>query len=139
MYPITYSAFISKVEVGEYGLHWNFFITLACLPPLLYLTTRLTNSPTHLFLISTLLLILYESSLQNGLSDIILNAPRTNLILANKEGLASLVGYFSIFLFAICVGGYTKTRSFFLPLFVLTIAFSVVYTFLEPSRRMVLD
>lgn len=118
-------------------MHWNFFITLGCLPIFLYIVTRITSTPSHLAFIAVSILTTYEYMLHNGLREIILHSPRSTLLLMNKEGISSLVGYFSIFLLSVCVGVYTKTKSFIKPLIVLTGIFIITTQFLEPSRRLV--
>jgi phosphatidylinositol glycan class W len=46
----------------------------------------------------------YQWALYYGLQDWILNAPRVDLISANKEGICSFAGYLSIFLFGLECG-----------------------------------
>jgi phosphatidylinositol glycan class W len=95
----------------EYGMHWNFFITLGLLPvlqvmvhPLIRLvpislvgilvaickskfyrshSTQTTNTFFSVHQISLSFL---------GMQSFILYAPRTNIISANKEGIVSLSG-----------------------------------------------
>ncbi|KAJ7171681.1 GWT1-domain-containing protein [Mycena crocata] len=88
----------------EYGTHWNFFITLALLPVFQVLLHPLIR----LFPISLLgfcVGILHQLALSRfGLKEYVQNAPRVNLISANKEGIASLAGYLSIYLLGLSVG-----------------------------------
>lgn len=91
-------------HVTEYGIHWNFFFTLAFLSMLLNIFRRL-----GLFKRSALaglfLLVVYETALQRyGLADYILHHPRTNWISQNKEGICSLLGYLALYLFGIDIG-----------------------------------
>ncbi|KAJ7226808.1 GWT1-domain-containing protein [Mycena pura] len=67
----------------EYGTHWNFFITLAL--PGFGLLQQLALS-------------------ELGLKEYVRTAPRINLISANKEGIASLLGYLSIHTLGISIG-----------------------------------
>lgn len=46
----------------------------------------------------------YEIALKMGLEDWIINAPRTNLLNMNREGIFSFLGYYSIFLLAADLG-----------------------------------
>ena len=97
-------------HVSEYGIHWNFFITLAALPPLqVLLHPLLLHSPmlgvglgitlrkTSDHIVSLLNAhhhyqvhqsILSKTSLQTWA----IYAPRTNIMTQNKEGLVSLPG-----------------------------------------------
>ena len=94
------------VHTSEYGVHWNFFFTLAgvalastVLEPLL---------PVGSFGIAGfIILTAYQLALSpiGGLEHWILTADRTqSWIAANKEGLTSLVGYFALYLIAVQIG-----------------------------------
>ncbi|KAI6128862.1 GWT1-domain-containing protein [Pisolithus croceorrhizus] len=91
-------------HVTEYGVHWNFFVTLSLLPLLEVFTHRV------IFHMPVALLGLWIGVVQQcllsfaGLGDILLNAPRSNVVFANKEGLISLLGYFSIHIMGLSVG-----------------------------------
>ncbi|KAI0764344.1 GWT1-domain-containing protein [Trametes elegans] len=67
-------------HVTEYGVHWNFFITLALIPILQVLLHPLM---VHTF---------------------VLEAPRTGLVSANKEGIISLTGYLAVHLLGLSTG-----------------------------------
>ncbi|KAF8166623.1 GWT1-domain-containing protein [Mycena galopus ATCC 62051] len=88
----------------EYGVHWNFFISLALLPIL----QALLHPLIRVVPVSVLALgvgVLQQLALSVfGLKDYVRTAPRVNLISANKEGLVSLAGYLSIHLFGLSVG-----------------------------------
>lgn len=81
-------------HVSEYGVHWNFFCTLAVLPTGVCLGLMLFGRITPDFgIIAFMIAGLYEWLLRYaGLQQWILEAPRDNLISANKEGLTSLFG-----------------------------------------------
>ncbi|KAK6496710.1 Glucosaminyl phosphatidylinositol (GlcN-PI) nositol acylation protein [Arthrobotrys musiformis] len=86
-------------HITEYGLHWNFFMTLGCLPPFvaLFQGTFTKMAFPELLAICTgagYQLVLFNYGLQNW----VLLAERTNIINANKEGIASFFGYLAIFL-----------------------------------------
>ncbi|KIK69707.1 hypothetical protein GYMLUDRAFT_34108 [Collybiopsis luxurians FD-317 M1] len=91
-------------HVSEYGVHWNFFITLALLPIMevllhpLMIRVSVTAIGIAVAVFQQLLLSKY------GLSDYVLNAPRVNIISANKEGLVSLTGYFAVHLLGLTTG-----------------------------------
>lgn len=85
----------------EYGVHWNFFITLGLLPILLSLFNPVLNFiPRNV--LGLILSLGYEVILTQTelLKFILTNSNRfESLITMNKEGLFSFWGYFSIFLF----------------------------------------
>ena len=85
-------------HVTEYGVHWNFFFTLAFLPPfaaiLQPLLTKVHPLVIAVFLSATYQLLLDKTSLKAYA----LTAPRTNFIAQNREGLLSFAGYLTIFL-----------------------------------------
>ncbi|CAG8572566.1 1284_t:CDS:2, partial [Funneliformis mosseae] len=93
-------------HVTEYGVHWNFFFTLGFLP--IFVTfCRSLQKYTRFSIVGLFIAIFYQIALWRfGLEDYIQNAPRTNIINANREGIASFWGYLSIFLFALDIGHY---------------------------------
>ncbi|CAG8715796.1 16558_t:CDS:2, partial [Funneliformis caledonium] len=93
-------------HVTEYGVHWNFFFTLGFLP--IFVTfCRSLQKYTRFSIVGLFIAIFYQIALWRfGLEDYIQNAPRTNIINANREGIASFLGYLSIFLFALDIGHY---------------------------------
>ncbi|KAF0976571.1 hypothetical protein FDP41_004470 [Naegleria fowleri] len=101
-----------QTHVSEYGVHWNFFTTLVFLCILSYITDEvlhLTSSWKKSLIVGTLC-ALFQQWLLSGplnLQHIILNGERTNLILANKEGFGTLLGYLSIHLIGVGVGQFT--------------------------------
>ncbi|KAI9682325.1 MAG: Glucosaminyl phosphatidylinositol (GlcN-PI) nositol acylation protein [Caeruleum heppii] len=86
-------------HVSEYGVHWNFFFTLALLPPFTALChTAFSVIPSYAllsFLLGSIYQILLEST---DLKAYVLLAPRTSLLSKNREGVFSFFGYLSIFL-----------------------------------------
>lgn len=87
-------------HVTEYGIHWNFFMTLGFLPIVLAILNPLLNIIPRVF-VAFAITIGHEISLQKGLQDFVLRSDNRmeNLVTMNKEGICSLFGYFSIFLF----------------------------------------
>ncbi len=82
-------------SVSEYGVHWNFFITLSIL-----LLINDFSFHKHTLKLSILILVFYEIVLSAGLKDwILFDSSRTTIISANKEGIFSLVGYEIIYIF----------------------------------------
>jgi phosphatidylinositol glycan class W len=102
-------------HVSEYGVHWNFFFTLAAMEPLA------AAYPSG-WLIPCMLMGLYQFSLSNyKLQEFIETAPRKcwegdpfscNFIAANREGIVGIVGYLVVFLLSEHIGTvciWTKT------------------------------
>ncbi|KAI9270871.1 GWT1-domain-containing protein [Sporodiniella umbellata] len=88
---------------SEYGLHWNFFFTLGFLPPCVSLLGSLRRY-LPFFVPALFIIVSYQAAMMMGLQDWILNAPRVDLISANKEGVCSFFGYLSIFMFGLQCG-----------------------------------
>ncbi|KAG2006940.1 GPI-anchored wall transfer protein 1 [Coprinopsis cinerea AmutBmut pab1-1] len=91
-------------HVTEYGVHWNFFITLAVVP---ILQTLLHPVLVYLPISMVGVLVGLGQQLalsQLGLRDYVLNAPRDNIISQNKEGIISVVGYLAIHLLGLSAG-----------------------------------
>ncbi|KAJ3275912.1 Cullin-2 [Terramyces sp. JEL0728] len=88
-------------HVTEYGVHWNFFVTLSLLPILVSIQSALIpKMPIILVALGC-----YQYVLSNyGLENYILHGPRIDLISMNREGIYSLLGYYSIFLIAASLG-----------------------------------
>lgn len=86
-------------HVTEYGVHWNFFFTLALLPPFVAASQpalRLARSHAALAIgLATSYQVALEST---GLKAYILTAPRVDLLSMNREGVFSFCGYLAIFL-----------------------------------------
>lgn len=86
-------------HVSEYGVHWNFFFTLGCLPPFVALSSsalRLVPSPAVL---AALIAAVYQVALEaTRLRAYILTAPRVDLLSMNREGIFSFFGYLAIYL-----------------------------------------
>ncbi|SCZ92518.1 BZ3500_MvSof-1268-A1-R1_Chr5-2g07936 [Microbotryum saponariae] len=93
-------------HVTEYGVHWNFFFTMAILPVFGAGLERLVPiiGFTLMALIVTAVhqLILSRTSLTSW----VLTAARVSLVSQNKEGLVSLPGYLAIYLLGLGTGLY---------------------------------
>lgn len=86
-------------HVTEYGVHWNFYFTLAFLPPSIALIESLTAIMPWPALLSLLLGGIYQVFLETtSLKAFILTAPRNDLFSQNREGIFSYFGYLAIFL-----------------------------------------
>ncbi|KAL8680515.1 MAG: hypothetical protein Q9186_003314 [Xanthomendoza sp. 1 TL-2023] len=92
-------------HVSEYGVHWNFFFTLALLPPFTAVIQTLPQSLSSVHLLALAATSIYELVLNfTSLKAYILTAPRDTLMSQNREGVFSFVGYMGIFLIGQGVG-----------------------------------
>ena len=88
-------------HVTEYGVHWNFFFTLAFLGPFVELSDLLTAFVLPSYeVLSVVFALVYEIVLDNtALKGYILISPRgPDLLSKNREGVFSFIGYLSVFL-----------------------------------------
>ncbi|KAF9531283.1 GWT1-domain-containing protein [Crepidotus variabilis] len=91
-------------HVTEYGVHWNFFITLALLPifqAILHPVLKNVSISTVGVILGTLQQILLSKSF---LSYVIHEPRSASLFSKNKEGLVSLLGYLSIHILGLSTG-----------------------------------
>lgn len=98
-------------HVTEYGVHWNFFMTLGLLPIFMGLLDPILETVPR-FLVALGLGVLYEIMLTKfGVSKFILDESnrKTNLFTMNKEGIFSFLGYSSIFIFGQSFGSFVLT------------------------------
>ncbi|XP_040005921.1 phosphatidylinositol-glycan biosynthesis class W protein [Xiphias gladius] len=95
-------------HVTEYGVHWNFFFTLAIVRVVAsMILTVLPASQSWVF--SLLISGLYQFTLENsGLKAFIIhnNNREKDFLHANKEGIFSVVGYVAIYMAGVQVGLY---------------------------------
>ncbi len=101
-----------QVHEGEYGMHWNFFLTLAVMRAAISNVPR-SSSP---LLIGAALLVAHQYGLSClGMADLV-NDTRSRrhagLLYQNKEGLVSLTGYLALhFLGVWCAKVYAYLNS----------------------------
>lgn len=99
-------------HVTEYGVHWNFFFTLALLPPFVALLQCVSALIPYTGLVSILISGLYQTILEyTSLKPYILTAPRVDLLSQNREGVFSFWGYLAIFLAGQALGYDVLPRS----------------------------
>jgi len=136
-------------HVTEYGLHWNFFFTLAAVK--LWSSLVLPVVPSKFtWLVSVVLAVFYEGILTFWLGDWIMSdIPRSDLITANREGLCSCLGYLAIYMAGVSWGhqisltpaswsegrGLGRTLSLWVCIMWASLWYSVTL-FHPPSRRM---
>ncbi|KAF2736504.1 GPI-anchored wall transfer protein 1 [Polyplosphaeria fusca] len=98
-------------HVTEYGVHWNFFFTLAFLPPFVALFQPAFDIVPSYAVLSCILGAAYEVALDfTDLTKYIISAPRKDLISQNREGICSFFGYLAIFLAGQSVGSIVLPR-----------------------------
>lgn len=98
-------------HVSEYGVHWNFFITLAITKILGTLIFGIVTNPLHSKYIAVVVLVMHEMILQLGLADYVTSdgVRRDTFVNANREGLVSIPGYVSLFFASTYVGALLRT------------------------------
>ncbi|XP_041977320.1 GPI-anchored wall transfer protein 1-like [Aricia agestis] len=86
-------------HVSEYGVHWNFFFTLALCK---FFSTLLLLVFQNSLYLCIFVIIIHEYLLYIGLQDwVFSDTKRINIIDANREGISSCLGYISLYLFAV--------------------------------------
>ncbi|XP_047514759.1 phosphatidylinositol-glycan biosynthesis class W protein-like [Pieris napi] len=86
-------------HVTEYGVHWNFFFTLAFCKLISTMFLLASNKP---LLLSIITIFIHEILLYNSLEEWVFNSSlRLTLIDANREGISSNLGYVCLYLFAV--------------------------------------
>jgi phosphatidylinositol glycan class W len=99
---LTVSAADYHAHVSEYGVHWNFFLTMAVVTTLMWL---LPLQQHHALPSAAALALLHQAALSLGARDYILHAPRTHgFFSANREGIIGSLGYMSIYLSSVSIG-----------------------------------
>eukprot|EP01119_Soliformovum_irregulare_P017563 TRINITY_DN5242_c0_g1_i2.p1 TRINITY_DN5242_c0_g1~~TRINITY_DN5242_c0_g1_i2.p1 ORF type:complete len:293 (+),score=44.52 TRINITY_DN5242_c0_g1_i2:501-1379(+) len=87
-------------HVTEYGVHWNFFFTLAFVSLLVGIVNV---SSDKLSLAGLFIIFVYQLCLSKfGLAEYIIHHSRDNLFSQNREGILSIFGYAALF----CVGAH---------------------------------
>ncbi|KAK9449170.1 GWT1-domain-containing protein [Limtongia smithiae] len=94
-------------HTSEYGVHWNFFMTLGFLPPFVSLFNFLERYASSSALALAVGFVYQGFLSYTPLAEFILTAPRTSIIAMNKEGIFSFFGYLAIFLSGQTTGLYT--------------------------------
>lgn len=86
-------------HVTEYGVHWNFFVTLGLLPPFVTLLRLISRNRIPFSVFAGIIMLTYEWALKNmrigeyeSITAYIIKAPRTDLINQNREGIFSFLG-----------------------------------------------
>ncbi|PKA48618.1 Uncharacterized protein AXF42_Ash020491 [Apostasia shenzhenica] len=91
-----------QVHVGEYGVHWNFFFTLAAVS---LLSSIIPIHPKYCGIFGAVILVVYQVSLIYGLNGYLLSNQRgLHIIDQNKEGLFSIFGYWGMYMISLQLG-----------------------------------
>jgi len=90
------------VPTSEYGVHWNFFFTIAVVA---IVSTAADLGPKASAVAGVCVLCCFQLLLSYaGLAEYILHAPRAGLFSANKEGILGCVGYLGIHWLSVGLG-----------------------------------
>ncbi|XP_076806672.1 glucosaminyl-phosphatidylinositol-acyltransferase PIGW-like [Clavelina lepadiformis] len=95
-------------HVTEYGVYWNFFFTLGSVKVFAAIVLFFIGVE-HGFLLSFIIGVSYQIALSYpswNLTSILLNEERTGIIMKNKEGFASCLGYLSLYFAAAHLGSF---------------------------------
>ncbi|KAG7195131.1 Glucosaminyl phosphatidylinositol (GlcN-PI) nositol acylation protein [Scheffersomyces spartinae] len=95
-------------HVTEYGIHWNFFITLGFLPIFLAILDPFFHAFPRAFIALAILLVYEFLLVKLNLLEIILTDEfrLQNFFTMNKEGICSFFGFLSIFIFGQLFGSF---------------------------------
>lgn len=91
-------------HVSEYGVHWNFFITLAITKIIGTIIMSFLQCPDNSKYAAIVVVVVHETFLQLGLSDYVMNSKRDNFLSANREGIISIPGYVALYLASVYLG-----------------------------------
>ncbi|NXJ05934.1 PIGW protein, partial [Odontophorus gujanensis] len=131
-------------HTSEYGVHWNFFFTLALVR--LAASLLLTIFPKNKsWIVAVTLAVLYQLTLNvTSLKTFVLHGSngkdtRTGFLNANREGLLSLFGYLAIYMASVQVGLYLlkrrdSVRDWMGAVCLLLLAALVLFVFLHVSQ-----
>ncbi|XP_031556161.1 phosphatidylinositol-glycan biosynthesis class W protein-like [Actinia tenebrosa] len=124
-------------HISEYGVHWNFFITLFIVRVLSTIIVYLITSPNAYGPTGLGLAIFYQYCLSKlGLEDFILHGSggdgsRHGLVNANREGMVSCIGYLALYLMGLQLGRFLfikrDTFSSWLKAFILLVLLDILF------------
>ena len=95
-------------HVSEYGVHWNFFVTLFCVWSVADVIHYMCDDRVRVGLLCCCHLLVYQMALvHTPLTAYMMSSDRSSgLISANKEGIVSLNGYIPLYLLTECISYY---------------------------------
>lgn len=92
-----------QMHVSEYGVHWNFFLTLAASKLLCSIIVHYCDGQ-YLHLVSFVIIAIHEILMRSGVQDwVFSDIPRNNFLNANREGILSLMGYVALFIAGVSI------------------------------------
>jgi len=100
-------------NVSEYGVHWNFFVTVAMVKIICCLLNckLIRRIKINSIGFSLVIMIGYQTALSCGLSTFLLDQEsRGNLFSANKEGICSVIGFIPLYLVSVSIGRYLYNK-----------------------------
>ncbi|RWS30444.1 phosphatidylinositol-glycan biosynthesis class W protein-like protein [Leptotrombidium deliense] len=95
-------------QIIEYGVHWNFFFTLAFTKMFASLLCCFVKRSDLILILAIVTGVIHQIFLICGISSFIQNNDRNGIIAANKEGIFSLPGYVSLYLLFVAIGKYWR-------------------------------
>lgn len=130
-------------HVSEYGVHWNFFFTLAIVRVVASVILSVLPA-SQSWLVALLISGLYQLTLEiTGLKGFIIhnNDRDKDFLHANKEGIFSVVGYVAVYMAGVQVGLYvmkprSNVRQWLKTLFNLLLGSFVLYTSLYACQTL---
>lgn len=100
------------VSQTEYGLHWNFYMTLMVVFILGELVCTYCKHPYSAGAFGFILLLSYQTIISAfDLDEWMMEGPRKNFFGANREGILGSIGFLCVFLLAVAVGHFFVTRA----------------------------
>lgn len=125
-------------HVSEYGVHWNFFMSLCGVT---LLSSLIEVSVLWRAGLAFGVMIVYQGFLSAGLQDFILDAPRTDFFSANREGICGCLGFFAIYQVGLAVKPLVTDKKRYLGNLAKAAGIAVVFAagvfvVVEPSRRL---
>lgn len=95
-------------HVSEYGVHWNFFLTLAATKIISTIIFALFRGDASVMAkyCGIILVTLHEMALQIGLAEYVINdeCQRDTFFNANREGIISITGYVALYMASVYIG-----------------------------------
>lgn len=102
-------------HISEYGVHWNFFLTLAISKIIGTIILSMLPKIEYSKYAAILLLIVHETSLQLGLEKYVISEDNTvkrdNFVDANREGIVSILGYVALYVSSVYIGSLLKIET----------------------------
>lgn len=102
-------------HVSEYGVHWNFFLTLAITKIIGTLILYILPKIEYCKYAAIVIMTIHELFLQLGLAAYVFdsngNLKRDNFLTANREGIISMPGYISLYLASVYIGHVLKVSA----------------------------